>query len=79
MIREPARRSQKREVVKGYEYSRGQFLTFTGEELKALDVESSSQRRAAQTAAIGPSPCRGGGGMRIAIGMPITGHRAAVS
>src|SRR5438067_8849829 len=31
----------KREVVKGYEYSRGQFLTFTAEELKALDVESS--------------------------------------
>src|SRR5436305_14442420 len=32
---------EKREVVKGYEYSRGQFVTFTGEELKALDVESS--------------------------------------
>jgi DNA end-binding protein Ku len=32
---------EKREVVKGYEYSRGQFLTFTNEELKALDVESS--------------------------------------
>ena len=32
---------EKREVVKGYEYSRGQFLTFTDEELKALDVESS--------------------------------------
>ena len=32
---------EKREVVKGYEYSRGQFLTFTVEELKALDVESS--------------------------------------
>jgi hypothetical protein len=32
---------EKREVVKGYEYSRGQFLTFTTEELKALDVESS--------------------------------------
>src|SRR5246127_777957 len=31
----------KREVVKGYEYSRGQFLTLTAEELKALDVESS--------------------------------------
>src|SRR6201998_3002065 len=31
----------KREVVKGYEYSRGQFLTFSAEELKALDVESS--------------------------------------
>ncbi|HEY1980677.1 MAG TPA: hypothetical protein VGH13_11370 [Xanthobacteraceae bacterium] len=29
----------KHEVVKGYEYSRGQFLTFTAEELKALDVE----------------------------------------
>jgi DNA end-binding protein Ku len=32
---------EKREVVKGYEYSRGQFITFTDEELKALDVESS--------------------------------------
>jgi DNA end-binding protein Ku len=32
---------EKREVVKGYEYSRGQFLTFTAEELEALDVESS--------------------------------------
>jgi hypothetical protein len=32
---------EKREVVKGYEYSRGQFLTFIAEELKALDVESS--------------------------------------
>src|SRR2546430_1980926 len=32
---------ERREVVKGYEYSRGQFLTFTAEELKALDVESS--------------------------------------
>src|SRR3954470_13798886 len=32
---------EKREVVKEYEYSRGQFLTFTAEELKALDVESS--------------------------------------
>jgi DNA end-binding protein Ku len=32
---------EKREVVKGYEYSRGQFVTFTAEELKALDVESS--------------------------------------
>lgn len=29
------------EVVKGYEYERGQFVTFTPEELKALDVESS--------------------------------------
>src|ERR1700731_3400173 len=32
---------EKREVVKGYEYSRGQFLTFTDAELKALDVERS--------------------------------------
>jgi DNA end-binding protein Ku len=31
----------KREVVRGYEYSRGHFVTFTPEELKALDVESS--------------------------------------
>ena len=29
------------EVVKGYEYERGGFVTFTAEELKALDVESS--------------------------------------
>src|SRR5438874_2446588 len=29
------------EVRKGYEYERGQFVTFTPEELKALDVESS--------------------------------------
>src|SRR5437764_5608806 len=31
----------KREVVNGYEYARGEFVTFTAEELKALDVESS--------------------------------------
>src|SRR6516162_6675097 len=31
----------KREIVKGYEYGRGQFVTLTPEELKALDVESS--------------------------------------
>jgi Ku protein len=31
----------KAEVVKGYEYGRGQCVTFTPEELKALDVESS--------------------------------------
>jgi hypothetical protein len=41
MIPELARRSTKREVVKGYEYARGEFVTFTAEELKALDVESS--------------------------------------
>jgi non-homologous end joining protein Ku len=29
------------EVRKGYEYERGQFVTFTPAELKALDVESS--------------------------------------
>jgi hypothetical protein len=29
---------EKREVVKGYEYSRGQFLTFTAEELKAFQI-----------------------------------------
>ena len=29
------------EVVKGYEYERGRFVTFTAAELKALDVESS--------------------------------------
>ena len=32
---------EKSEVVKGYEYGRGQFVTFAAEELKALDVESS--------------------------------------
>lgn len=31
----------KAEIVKGFEYERGQFVTFTKEELKALDVESS--------------------------------------
>ena len=35
------RRSRRSEVVKGYEYDRGQFITFTAEELKALDIESS--------------------------------------
>ena len=34
-------------VVKGYEYGRGQFVTFTAEELKALDVERSGELRAA--------------------------------
>src|SRR5262249_2824177 len=32
---------KKSQIVKGYEYDRGQFVTFTAEELKALDVESS--------------------------------------
>jgi hypothetical protein len=32
---------KKGKVVKGYEYSRGQFVTFSSEELKALHVESS--------------------------------------
>ena len=32
---------EKEDVVKGYEYQRGQFVTFSPEELKALDVESS--------------------------------------
>jgi DNA end-binding protein Ku len=32
---------EKDEVVKGYEYSRGHFITFSKDELKALDVESS--------------------------------------
>jgi len=41
MIPETGEEIEKREVVKGYEYSRGQFLTLTAEELKALDVESS--------------------------------------
>ena len=41
MIPQLARRSTSVEVVKGYEYARGEFVTFTAEELKALDVESS--------------------------------------
>jgi DNA end-binding protein Ku len=32
---------EKEEVVRGYEYERGQFVTFTADELKALDLESS--------------------------------------
>jgi DNA end-binding protein Ku len=32
---------EKSQVVKGYEYDRGQFVTFSTEELRALDVESS--------------------------------------
>jgi DNA end-binding protein Ku len=32
---------EKSRVIKGYEYDRGQFVTFSAEELKALDVESS--------------------------------------
>jgi non-homologous end joining protein Ku len=31
----------KSEIVRGYEYDRGQFVTFTADELKALDAESS--------------------------------------
>jgi hypothetical protein len=41
MIPEPARRSTGGRSVKGYEYSRGEFVTFTAEEIKAFDVESS--------------------------------------
>ena len=29
------------EVVRGYEFERGRFVTFTADELRALDVESS--------------------------------------
>ena len=32
---------EKDEVVRGYEYQRGQYVTFTPDELKALDLESS--------------------------------------
>ena len=32
---------QKKEVVRGYEYQRDQFVTLTPSELKALDLESS--------------------------------------
>jgi hypothetical protein len=31
---------EREEVVKGYEYERGRFVTFTADELKALDVEA---------------------------------------
>jgi DNA end-binding protein Ku len=31
---------EREEVVKGYEYDRGRYVTFTADELKALDVES---------------------------------------
>ena len=41
----------KAEIVKGYEYNRGQFVTFTPEELKALDLESSKVIDLAQFAA----------------------------
>ena len=32
---------EKEEVVRGYEYQRGRYVTFTPDELKALDLESS--------------------------------------
>jgi DNA end-binding protein Ku len=32
---------EREQIVKGYEYERGQFVTLTADELKALDVESS--------------------------------------
>jgi DNA end-binding protein Ku len=32
---------EKEEVVRGYEYKRGRYITFTPDELKALDLESS--------------------------------------
>ena len=32
---------EKDEVVRGYGYERGQYITFTSDELKALDLESS--------------------------------------
>jgi DNA end-binding protein Ku len=32
---------EKEEVIRGYEYQRGQYVTFTPDELKALDLESS--------------------------------------
>jgi hypothetical protein len=39
--RDTGQEIERDEVIKGYEYERGQFVTFTPEELKALDVESS--------------------------------------
>jgi len=41
MTPQPAKRSKRTRSSKGYEYSRGQFITFTKDQLKALDVESS--------------------------------------
>ena len=41
MIREPARRSTNARSSKDTKYGRGQFVTLTPGELKALDVESS--------------------------------------
>ena len=38
---ETGREIEKSQVTKGYEFDRGQFVTFTADELKALDVESS--------------------------------------
>jgi DNA end-binding protein Ku len=38
--RETGESVERSEVMKGYEYERGQFVTFTADELKALDVES---------------------------------------
>lgn len=38
--RETGETVERREVLKGYEYERGQFITFTPGELKAIDVES---------------------------------------
>jgi non-homologous end joining protein Ku len=34
---------EKSQVVKGYEFDRGRFVTFTADELKALDIESSKR------------------------------------
>ncbi len=49
----------KREVVKGYEYGRGQFVTFTPEELKALDgapTPNSSLIRSLMFWGVAPAP-----------------------
>ncbi len=40
-IRRTGEEIEKDEVVRGYEYERGQYVTFTPDELKALDLESS--------------------------------------
>ena len=60
---------EREEVVKGYEYERGQFVNFTPEELKALDVESSKiidletfVPRAEVDPVYFSTPCRVGGG-----------------
>ena len=41
LARDTGEAIERDEVLKGYEFERGQYVTFTPAELKALDVESS--------------------------------------